>query len=76
MGLGAWLRQTWKMYPEIVIMGTVATIMAPIGTWCAYQIHLRPWHYRREYTVIRDDEPYAQVLKEAYKSFVPHKPPT
>uniref|UniRef100_A0A1E1WYL4 Putative secreted protein n=1 Tax=Amblyomma aureolatum TaxID=187763 RepID=A0A1E1WYL4_9ACAR len=76
MGLGVWFRQAWKLYPESVIMGSMTIALAPFGIWAAYKIHKKPWHYRREYTVVRDDDPYAKVLEEAYKNFVPHKPPS
>ncbi|KAK8756242.1 uncharacterized protein LOC144101029 [Amblyomma americanum] len=75
MGFGTWMRQAWKLYPESVIMAGVVSALAPFGIWCAYQIHIRPWYYRKEYTVVRAEDPYAKVLEEAYKDFVPHKLP-
>ncbi|XP_037571041.1 uncharacterized protein LOC119453114 [Dermacentor silvarum] len=75
MGLFSFIGRMWANYPEHVIGTAVVLAMTPFGLRAAYKTHHRPWYYRTEYTVIRDDDPYAKVLEEAYKDFVPHKLP-
>uniref|UniRef100_A0A131XM22 Putative secreted protein n=1 Tax=Hyalomma excavatum TaxID=257692 RepID=A0A131XM22_9ACAR len=75
MGLVSTVRQLWANYPEHVIAAAVVIALAPFGIKSAVDMSRRPWHYRTTYTVVRDDDPYAKVLEEAYKDFVPHKPP-
>nr|XP_054925506.1 uncharacterized protein LOC126528986 isoform X1 [Dermacentor andersoni] len=71
----SFIRNLWAIYPEHVVGTTVVLAMAPFAVRAAYLKHHRPWYYRKEYTVVRDDDPYAKVLEEAYKDFVPHPLP-
>ncbi|KAL1483158.1 hypothetical protein MTO96_002225 [Rhipicephalus appendiculatus] len=75
MGLFSTVRQVWALYPEHVLGTVVVLAVAPFGIRSAIKQHYKPWHYRTHYTVVRDDDPYAKVLEEAYKDFVPHKLP-
>lgn len=56
-------------------MGVVTLTLFPFAAQKAYKLHHKPWYYKKEYTVFRDDDPYAKVLEEDYKNFVPHKVP-
>ncbi|EEC15784.1 uncharacterized protein LOC8038247 [Ixodes scapularis] len=69
------IRQGWREWPELVIMGGVVLAVCPPALYSSYKLHCRTWHYRTEYTVVRDDDPYAQELRESFKDFVPHTVP-
>ncbi|KAH8037047.1 hypothetical protein HPB51_008471 [Rhipicephalus microplus] len=69
------IKQVWVLYPEHIVSTVVVLAVAPFGIRSAIKQHYKPWHYRTRYTVVRDDDPYAKVLEEAYKDFVPHKLP-
>uniref|UniRef100_V5HNB9 Uncharacterized protein n=1 Tax=Ixodes ricinus TaxID=34613 RepID=V5HNB9_IXORI len=50
------LRQGWREWPELVIMGGIVLAVCPPAIYSSYKLHYRTWHYRTEYTVVRDDD--------------------